>query len=914
MNSSLITALNEFGEDDFTENILKPLFESMGYDRVEFNGGPNEKGRDLIALKKNPPRPGYELTLVQSKLFKERSATKESEKLTKLYGQIQQCLHNPHTTESGQKIKASTVIIASPNCVSTRVREAIEGLIEANLDKIYIYDAPDVIRDIKDYCPKLLSKLTSLSSKIVKTENEELTNIELHSALKVESQKSYSQYYCDLQFFVGSISSNLLLNLSMSEKSESEALSTNEWNALKERQSFYQSTFNLSILNEFPDEIDKWFDHELSRYQDKNNLDNIDEVKRLQKAASSALRDNTVRQKKLKNTIERIYSGKVPKPFEEEDFYSYVNFVIQAIENRSEASDFIYPSKAKEYDEFLSNDTKSALEDIKNYHEYVRQHQIISRKIIPRPRLNISIDFESISEKVKGIQEFYRGSIEALNSGSIKNSDLKRFLEEIEKSLSLAKNLISDKIVCRYIKFDFGKLNYDKLSISPHSIFDTGVDIALYGGAGAGKTTTLQTYADSYSGSESKVVFYLPLNRLSQKIQKDIFSSLSSGNSEEGGLDDAFSNMFKGNQEKIKDLIIKFLLISKKEIPSEENVILVKKKMPSNSVVVLDGLDEVFSKYPYISEAITEFKKEFKHVQLIASSRDCVKEIKDIDLLGITLLPFSEHQLYEFILGWMDSEKKAEKLLTHVKNHQLYEFINTPLLATIACSLAEKGIEIPSVEHGIYADRLSLLTGEYDSHKKVDRQTQKPSSLRYCAQKIAMKLHQGFSRSTTKAQLLEWLQSPAIKNSMPAGSPQKCLEELIDPCDLLKVDPLNDQVGFGHFRYQEHLVALELEKDRSIAIEQLLNSPWWQGALSLYAQNNDIMHLFESAFNSDFVEFSDAVFTLKKMIDSSPRNRQNEYNELLKNYENLADSSISSIYDDYDYDDVMAIREYFDLT
>ncbi|MFB0596063.1 hypothetical protein ACETWN_20010 [Aeromonas hydrophila] len=39
----LIKSLTEMKEDDFTKNILKPLFEAMGYERVDFNGGPFER-------------------------------------------------------------------------------------------------------------------------------------------------------------------------------------------------------------------------------------------------------------------------------------------------------------------------------------------------------------------------------------------------------------------------------------------------------------------------------------------------------------------------------------------------------------------------------------------------------------------------------------------------------------------------------------------------------------------------------------------------------------------------------------------------------------------------------------------------------------------------------------------------------
>lgn len=50
-----LNALKEMHEDDFTKSIIKPLFEAMGYMRVDFNGGPYERGKDLIAQINVPP-------------------------------------------------------------------------------------------------------------------------------------------------------------------------------------------------------------------------------------------------------------------------------------------------------------------------------------------------------------------------------------------------------------------------------------------------------------------------------------------------------------------------------------------------------------------------------------------------------------------------------------------------------------------------------------------------------------------------------------------------------------------------------------------------------------------------------------------------------------------------------------------
>ncbi|MFW0854291.1 hypothetical protein ACNYC7_19560 [Morganella morganii] len=52
--SLYLSAIQNLKEDDFSKEILKPLFESMSFSRVDFVGGPYEAGKDLIALHEVP--------------------------------------------------------------------------------------------------------------------------------------------------------------------------------------------------------------------------------------------------------------------------------------------------------------------------------------------------------------------------------------------------------------------------------------------------------------------------------------------------------------------------------------------------------------------------------------------------------------------------------------------------------------------------------------------------------------------------------------------------------------------------------------------------------------------------------------------------------------------------------------------
>lgn len=172
--------------------------------------------------------------------------------------------------------------------------------------------------------------------------------------------------------------------------------------------------------------------------------------------------------------------------------------------------------------------------------------------------------------------------------------------------------------------------------------------------------------------------------------------------------DDSFSK---------KDLLIKMILLSRNIPPVNENIEDARKIISDDAVLILDGLDEVYNAIPDVVPAISHFKMTNKNTQLIISSRDCVSYLNDINFLGITLLPFTKDQLHLFIKGWLDDNEKANNLIKSIDERDLYEHLKTPLLATITCSLVQKGIKAPSTENEIYSERLMLLTGEYDIHK-----------------------------------------------------------------------------------------------------------------------------------------------------------------------------------------------------
>lgn len=109
INQKYIKSLCAMHEDALTKNIIKPLFESMGNDRVEFNGGVYERGKDLIAQRENPPSNEMYVTYVQTKKIGDIQNTKESAKLSQLLHQLRQCCTGTLTDLEGKTINVDRV-------------------------------------------------------------------------------------------------------------------------------------------------------------------------------------------------------------------------------------------------------------------------------------------------------------------------------------------------------------------------------------------------------------------------------------------------------------------------------------------------------------------------------------------------------------------------------------------------------------------------------------------------------------------------------------------------------------------------------------------------------------------------------------------------------------------------------------
>jgi hypothetical protein len=116
----LLTKLQNYREDDFTNEILIPLFKELGYSDLHFNGGVYEEGKDLIAMKVDEFG-DVEIAVAQVKKFKTTRSTANRQQLDAIIYQLRQCNDRPINYKDGNTYKPKDIFFITPYVLETKL-------------------------------------------------------------------------------------------------------------------------------------------------------------------------------------------------------------------------------------------------------------------------------------------------------------------------------------------------------------------------------------------------------------------------------------------------------------------------------------------------------------------------------------------------------------------------------------------------------------------------------------------------------------------------------------------------------------------------------------------------------------------------------------------------------------------------
>lgn len=845
----LVEKLCQLKENDFTKRIIMPLLRELGWDKVEFNGGVYEEGKDIICWRKDEWG-DVELGAAQVKRYKPSATASDDKSFMELVNQIQQASEIEVPNIDGYEYTPSKVYCFTPYDIDTRaLKTRFDGYSRLLKERgVKVIDGAKIALHIIKNNPSLVSELLGSELTIKKASFCNLNNVTLLNALNSKDDIDIAKFYCDLEFVVGNIYTRLFYGISKKTKVVNEKISTKDWQSIK-ASILYLEGEGFNVTDKKSCEIDEAIEERVTRQNelntsivDKNREVEIifQELKDLIDVAdqfnvalgSKKLIDETRSLITIKENIEHFIGDYSKIIYTKVDFESHVKQI------------------GKSYDDYLLDSSEDTKEDVG---EIATRSCLIINRIhklyLEKKNLLNELSSDSVDIKIYGNQlnkyiivkrEELESKINIVNVAGSNISDLSSFLEYCETIFKVTDNILSIDAFRSSIGIsdmqEFVDIsNCPRLTIGLDHILDTGKNFALFGEAGAGKTTSLQMYARRFSESKrtDKSVIYIPL----ALALADYGLSLNERSS--GILDlfvDIISSYFRTCGSNVSAIDVSRYFRNEK------------------TTLLLDGIDEALMSAPWIPDAINLMTANFPKVQLVVSARVGMNYQGKIPFLGASLMAFTDEQRSMFIESWFKQTGK-EGLCSIVTNHLdtntgMGDLVRNPLLATILCILANNKVPLPTTEFQLYEERLRLLFGDYDIHKKISRVNSHRQTLEKIARKSAFKLHKLRKREVKVGALIELLVNDSHININEVNI-RTGVSDLFSPCNILI--PMNEDgaIGFGHLRYQEFLAAKELTQNRSLDIGPLLFEPWWKGVLRFYSQMaDDIEHVFDYLVNS----------------------------------------------------------------
>lgn len=837
----IVRKLQALSELDLTEFVLVPLFSALGYFDVQYHGGPYEGGKDLIC--KATDRFGeLEVTVVQVKLFQASAAAKSKQRFGEIVDQLQQALEKPVPLTDGSEALPAAALFVTPFPLDVRALQTrFEAYSALRPRRVRILDGVELARLIQSKAPTLLTALLGAAPLIRVLTSQSLDNAALISALRINDEKAVAAFYCDLEFGIGRINSAFFFGRTHQPTEAILRTEAADWHAVRSVLTSVEHLLSISIVTPEYEAVEAQFQaaHVLymAAQQDLAEANRsaqplLDELALFETELLRCARTNDTKGdaaaanwQAVDALLEALSKLRLADPPEGHSKAVWRRRE-RAVWDRYQAIADLLPSYGAGalkliVEKYIATATSLA--------PLNRRRRAVSAA--SSPVYNCRLNGVALALALECRHRWLNDCLSRFDQSEPTVSELREFLLSARDLFSRTDALWRLPDVATAAGFGLDQqfavdAHKKRFPVSLRHVFATGVNLLLLGEAGAGKTTSLQIYAREKlrESTDSSPILYVPLARLAASSPR--------------------STSFHAPRGETSD--VPLLIARVAEYFNRQGIAVSADQLRAllrvgTPVLLFDGIDEAVGAEAWLPDAIRLLSTELPHAQIVASSRTSGVQASCLQFLEMTLLPFTAQQRAFFIRGWLGPQmaKVAEQLLDHLGTHPtLADVVTNPLLATILCVLAENGVRLPDTEVQLYEERLHLLLGVYDTHKGVHRIRSRHSDLWRIARKVAFALHRRNLRAAPVESLERWAKAAGPDPESKARN-VAAVHELIEPCNVLV--PMTDggQFGFGHLRFQEHLVAHELRENRGLSLKSFIGDYWWEGPMILLAQMTD---------------------------------------------------------------------------
>lgn len=255
--TSTLKILQELSEKSFTLEILVPLFYALGFEKVDYHGGPYEEGKDLIFWRYDELGL-VELAVAQIKKYKPSAKASDKKSFMEIINQLQCAFENPVPHLDGKNYLPSIVYLITPFPIETRaLKTRFEKYTSLHTQRLKIIDGPFLINLIKQHLPDLASSFLGIQESIHKVSNNKLNNQTLLNALDFKSEKNIASFYSDLDITFGNISANLFFSLIPVQKYFCFKLTDPEWDKFEGICQLAVDSYDFSLITNSANQINK---------------------------------------------------------------------------------------------------------------------------------------------------------------------------------------------------------------------------------------------------------------------------------------------------------------------------------------------------------------------------------------------------------------------------------------------------------------------------------------------------------------------------------------------------------------------------------------------------------------------------------------------------------------------------------
>ncbi|MBF2089133.1 MAG: NACHT domain-containing protein [Synechococcales cyanobacterium K44_A2020_017] len=268
-------------------------------------------------------------------------------------------------------------------------------------------------------------------------------------------------------------------------------------------------------------------------------------------------------------------------------------------------------------------------------------------------------------------------------------------------------------------------------------------------------------------------------------------------------------------------------------------------------LVLLDGLDEVpKAQEDEVIEQIRDFVDRHGKNRFIASCRIAAYKGGFPRFKDVTIAPFEDPQIQEFIGNWFSGERDQSnatadqcwELLKRPEYKAAKELAQTPLLLTLLCAVYDKQLDFPKNRASLYGSALDVVLKEWAAEKRIHNQPiyrDLPLELELeLLSEMAFNSFVDDQLFFDKRDVTHGIKTFLIDNlNVPKHLDSEAVLEAIEVQQGILVERARDVYSFSHLTFQEYLTAKYIVNNDQVTwlVNKHLTDERWREVFLLVA-------------------------------------------------------------------------------